>query len=157
MDLIGKRFGRLVVVSESTRKGYVVCKCDCGNTHEVRAYNLTKSSHPTASCGCLRRETSSINGKRCVHQNSARRLAFMAKYGTNLGAIAKSTPARNNKSGVKGVWRDPVHGAYQAYITLRHKKYHLGTFHSLGEAANARHEAEQRYFAPILADALAEQ
>lgn len=34
-------------------------------------------------------------------------------------------------------------GSYRAYITFRHKQYHLGVYASLEEAASARKEAEK--------------
>lgn len=61
-DLIGQRFGRLVVIkraedyiSPSGRK-YIrwKCKCDCGNDIIVYGSNLGKGH--TMSCGCLNRE-----------------------------------------------------------------------------------------------------
>lgn len=55
-DLTGQRFGRLTVVGDSgNRKGGQVCwicKCDCGNTTEVRTGNLKSGN--TAGCGCGR-------------------------------------------------------------------------------------------------------
>ena len=58
VDLIGKRFGRLVVIeitSERKRK-YVVWKayCDCGNVAFVVSHELVHGR--TQSCGCLRTE-----------------------------------------------------------------------------------------------------
>lgn len=144
-------------MSESPHKGYVMCKCDCGNIHEVRVNNLTRNSNPTTSCGCRRKETSSINGRNNIRKNSEKRLAMIAKYGTNVGAISSSKPYRNNKSGYRGVWYDSAHGIYQAYITFKNKKYHLGTFRNLNEAINARQKEAERLFAPILKDAQTNQ
>lgn len=58
-DLTGKRFGRLVVISQSTKKDsskaiYWHCKCDCGAEKDVRASTLLNGT--TRSCGCLRKE-----------------------------------------------------------------------------------------------------
>ena len=53
IDLIGKRFGRLVVIREAGRKRKEVvweCLCECGNTKIVNGYAL-RSGH-TQSCGC---------------------------------------------------------------------------------------------------------
>ena len=60
-ELIGKRFGRLVVleyagdeyIGKDNNSRYV-CLCDCGNKVIVGA-NKLKSGH-TQSCGCLQRE-----------------------------------------------------------------------------------------------------
>lgn len=63
IDLTGNRYGRLVVINEaeprkrkdkSGQKRYWFCKCDCGNTCEVRQEMLV-SGH-TKSCGCIVKE-----------------------------------------------------------------------------------------------------
>lgn len=56
--MIGKRFGRLVVLErvgtyDGHRSVYKV-RCDCGTEFECLAQNL--KSGATKSCGCLRRE-----------------------------------------------------------------------------------------------------
>lgn len=149
MNLIGRKFGRLQVIANSSRKGYVICKCDCGNTHEIRANCLTRRN-PIVSCGCYRKEVASVIGKNSIHKNSAKRIAINEKYGTNVGIILNKNPNSNNRSGHKGVHYDPIHGTYRASITLHHKTYYLGTFKRLEEAIKARQEAEERLFAPII-------
>lgn len=56
IDLIGKRFGKLVVLSfagkTARRQSLWVVKCDCGNDRTVRGSNL-RSGH-TKSCGCIK-------------------------------------------------------------------------------------------------------
>ncbi|MEN8136170.1 MAG: hypothetical protein ABFS18_11640 [Thermodesulfobacteriota bacterium] len=63
-SLIGRRFGRLVVVEQlesivtkSGKKALWLCKCDCGNTTAIRGCHLRKKNY-TRSCGCLK-------GQRC--------------------------------------------------------------------------------------------
>lgn len=51
-DLIGQRFGKLVVIENLFNKGTKKCRCDCGNIVEVQTYNLTRGT--TQSCGCLK-------------------------------------------------------------------------------------------------------
>jgi len=54
-NLTGQRFGRLVVLSPSTKVNqYWLCKCDCGEMKETSAQCLRGGS--TRSCGCLVRE-----------------------------------------------------------------------------------------------------
>jgi len=53
-DLIGQRFGRLIVIGPASRKYYWICKCDCGQLTEKIAGNLKGGS--SKSCGCIRRE-----------------------------------------------------------------------------------------------------
>ena len=57
-DMTGLRFGRLVVVGFSfKRRGrrYWSCRCDCGNTKDIRVDSLTVDA--TVSCGCLQKES----------------------------------------------------------------------------------------------------
>lgn len=150
MDLIGQRFGRLTVISKADRKGYVICKCDCGNTHTVFAGNLTRSRSPTQSCGCYRRDVSSELGKKVIIRNSAERIARNHQYGTNVGMITNQKLHVNNQSGHTGVWFDNARNTYQAYINLHNKRHNLGRFKSFDEAVAAREDAEDRLFAPII-------
>lgn len=56
-DLVGLRFGKLVVLSRygaAKKRAVWVCKCDCGKTKTVSTYNLTGGD--TRSCGCLKLE-----------------------------------------------------------------------------------------------------
>lgn len=59
-NLIGRKFGRLTVVSELPSRGWhrrLMCVCDCGTRHEASASNL-RSKH-IQSCGCLQAEVRS--------------------------------------------------------------------------------------------------
>jgi hypothetical protein len=62
-DLIGQRFGRLLVVGKSSnsngRKPRWFALCKCGNQKEVAHDKLLYGD--TKSCGCLRRETTSAS------------------------------------------------------------------------------------------------
>ena len=55
VNLIGQRFGRLLVLEEdmenNEKKAKWICKCDCGNIVSVYGHNL--KSGTTKSCGCL--------------------------------------------------------------------------------------------------------
>lgn len=58
IDLMGKRFGRLTVITLDHKKdgfNYWKCQCECGNFKVVRGDSLEKGS--TKSCGCLIGET----------------------------------------------------------------------------------------------------
>lgn len=56
IDLTGQRFGKLVVIKDSGKRGSnggVIweCQCDCGNITYVEKGNLTRKKNPTNSCG----------------------------------------------------------------------------------------------------------
>lgn len=57
IDLIGKRFGKLVVLRRAVKNygSYAswVCKCDCGTIYSVSGHNLRAGR--TSSCGCSTR------------------------------------------------------------------------------------------------------
>ena len=57
IDLTGQRFGRLTALyrddfikKDGKKETAYICRCDCGQTKKILAYNL-KSGH-TVSCGC---------------------------------------------------------------------------------------------------------
>lgn len=56
VDLTGKKFGRLTIISQfrKNRVKYVHCKCECGNERDINAYSVT--SGKTVSCGCFKGE-----------------------------------------------------------------------------------------------------
>ena len=66
-SLIGKKFGRLLVVAEYVlkKRRYCVCICDCGKKTDVLSFSL-KSGH-TSSCGCKLEEFRNKNKR--VYKN----------------------------------------------------------------------------------------
>lgn len=69
--MIGERFGRLVGVADARLSGRaaLVCRCDCGTERTFRTSHLR--SGLTRSCGCLKRETSEVNGRRNKRHGAA--------------------------------------------------------------------------------------
>lgn len=70
-NLIGRRFGRLVVVAEADQRAGVrhwLCQCDCGNRKVIRGENMRKGY--TKSCGCIWRVTRSKR-KACTPDHAA--------------------------------------------------------------------------------------
>ena len=65
-QLEGKRFGKLTVLKRLDKKKHDcymwLCKCDCGNTCEVRTDALTRGV--TKSCGCM--HITSLDDKRRI-------------------------------------------------------------------------------------------
>jgi hypothetical protein len=64
IDLTGKRFGRLKVISRQVNSSNPVkwlCLCDCGNSHIVDGAKLR--SNESRSCGCLKIELQTTHGK----------------------------------------------------------------------------------------------
>jgi hypothetical protein len=150
MNLTGRRFGRLVVITEAKRKGYVLCRCDCGNNKDIRATSLTKRNQPTRSCGCAQREAAGRIGTATVAKNTQRRIATDVRYNTNFGVIEQDKPPVNNRSGKKGVCYDKRRNLWEAYISVHRRKIHLGRFAKYEDAVKARQCAEDEYFRPLI-------
>src|SRR5262249_55686318 len=60
IDLVGKRFGRWLVISRRGSKDWWSCRCDCGARVTVRGNNLKRGK--TRSCGCLSRQRATTHG-----------------------------------------------------------------------------------------------
>lgn len=150
-NLIGNRYGKLVVIGvDNVNPGFLVCRCDCGNIKSIRKCNLLKKSGATQSCGCLRKEHGRELGRRMSENLAATRM-LSAKYNTNFPSIESKTLWKNNKTGVRGVWFDTSRGCYEAYIGLHRKKILLGRFKNFNDAVEARQNAEEDLFAPLIA------
>ena len=60
IPMIGKRFGRLIVISEGEKRGKCrsarwICRCDCGNITKPITGEVLRSGRST-SCGCYKRD-----------------------------------------------------------------------------------------------------
>lgn len=81
VNLIGQRFGQLIVIKENpVRKNEHVCwdcVCDCGNTITVELGNL--KSGATNSCGCLKMSIGELNIKNILDQNN---IKYIKEYKT---------------------------------------------------------------------------
>lgn len=150
MDLIGRKFGKLTVVEQAERKGYVLCKCDCGNTKEIRADSLTNKKQPTESCGCIQRARASEIGSKNIADNAKAKNETNMAFNTNFQVIENPKLPRNNRSGHKGVWFEAKRQQYQAFIQVHGARIHLGRFAKYEDAVKARIEAEEKYFAPLI-------
>ena len=82
-EMIGKRFGKLIVQKRSEKKGsggelYWLCQCDCGNAVEVRGNHLKrKDENRTVSCGCYHRSIGATNIMDCLISNG---IEFIDEY-----------------------------------------------------------------------------
>ncbi|ARK33948.1 AP2/ERF family transcription factor [Lactiplantibacillus plantarum] len=142
VNLLGKRFGRLLVIEEEPSKAgdHIVfwkCQCDCGNI--VLHSTNTLTSGNTKSCGCFKNDI-----LKKLNDNNA-------KDGTMLNQITDTRKInKNNKSGIRGVSWDSSRSKWEAKITFKQKTIHLGRFDNKKDAINARKKAEKKYFHPIL-------
>lgn len=113
VDLVGQRFGRLVVSERLERSGCGatkwLCKCDCGNLVSVQYSNL--KSGATKSCGCLNQEN---REKRNRKHGGSFRGKTERLYRVWRGMLGRCEDPKNNSFkyyGLAGIsvceeWRD---------------------------------------------------
>lgn len=147
LEIINKRFGRLVGVERMNYEGQsrYLCNCDCGNIVEVAATLLVQGI--TESCGCLRKEKSSKSMGKIMEQGHKKKKDNSVE-GTCIYNL-KQDISKNNTTGVKGVSK-MKNGKYRAYINLRREQKYLGTFDTIEDAKEARLQAEEELHAPIV-------
>ena len=115
LDLTGQRFGMLVVMEPAGRdnSGHIkwLCKCDCGNTKEIRGSHLKDGN--TRSCGCIVVNT-------LKERNTKHGLEHTRLYRIWNGMLIRCYNDKSNRYhryGGRGItvckeWRDSVHKFY---------------------------------------------
>lgn len=152
-DLKGRVFGRLTVIDRvADDPSLAICKCACGKVCTVRVGNLTKATRPTRSCGCLRREMSSKIGKKTIAANTVHKDGMNKRFNTLFHMIENPKLHKNNTTGYRGVTLDKNTGKFKASIGLHNKIYNLGTYKTITEAVEARLDAEEKLYAPLIAE-----
>lgn len=113
------------------------CKCDCGNIVYYNSSDLKQNR----SCGCWRKSRARIN-------KTLKTMKYVEN--TSISLISKKTLNSNNTSGFRGVSYDKTRNKWRAYIKLQYKNKNLGRFDIFEEAAQARLDAEDKYYKPII-------
>lgn len=105
IEMLGKRFGRLVVrVEAGSGPGGVryLCDCDCGNEHITTGNHLR---HGTKSCGCHKREL--------AHKIGSKAAQWTTRHGhARVGAVSS---AYSRWCGMISRCEDPKHKAFKNY------------------------------------------
>ena len=86
-NLIGKRFGNLLVISQKNKLKQWYCLCDCGNETLVKECKLLNGDKK--SCGCLKKQTTLLMLEKAIKKNQRlkvgmrfTRLKIIATYPT---------------------------------------------------------------------------
>ncbi|MPM20328.1 hypothetical protein SDC9_66757 [bioreactor metagenome] len=148
MELNGQRFGRLLVLNNTYQKAgngsYLwLCQCDCGKETTASAGSLRGGNKQ--SCGCLSIESSNKNVLKADIFNTE----IDSKEQTRL-SLLNQKKSKNNTSGIKGVCFDKQTGNWIAHMAFQRKTVLNKRFKNKQDAINARKEAEEKYFKPIL-------
>jgi hypothetical protein len=86
LNLVGEKFGRLLVIEFAYIKNQRtcwLCKCNCGNEKIISAADL--KSGRTNSCGCLKKELTSKRMKNKIVSEETRKKISKANKGKNNG------------------------------------------------------------------------
>lgn len=143
---IGAKFGDLEIIDfagiqmkSGKTKSIVKCRClKCGSVTEIPLMRLKQGG--AKQC------------KYCSRQNLKKgyELTEMAsKEGTNIFSLNRSIN-KNSTTGINGVSYMPKINKYRAYINFKRKQYHLGTYSTIEEAAEARKKAEEHIYGEFL-------
>lgn len=133
-DLVGKKFGRLEVLSFAGKKNTQTlwnCLCDCGNETLVRGKDLKYKS--TMSCGCLKLEYSNAN--------SPLGRGFEK---TTITYLKSNKLSKANTSGTTGVYFNKRRGQWVSEIMFKGKKY-VRYFNNEKFAIDCRKEMKNHY------------
>lgn len=146
-DLTGKRFGNLIVVRDTGERyqtaggngRYILweCLCDCGSRRVCRSRDL-KSGDVTRCLNCSKK----------LKKVVAKREGWVGK--TRDRWIRDGLVNKNNTSGVRGVSYDKRKGLWIASLSCEGEVKLRKKFKNKKDAINARKEAEELYFKPIL-------
>ena len=143
-DLEGKRFGRLLVLHETSKrtdKGSIIwkCKCDCGNIVEISSKRLVNNL--AVSCGCYQKERQKYSMMKLKNRQ--------LKENTNIDLIIKKKANSNNQSDIRGVHWCSSKNRWIASLSFQKKTYSKA-FKNKKDAVKYRKELEEKYFKPIL-------
>lgn len=148
-DIMGESRGYLTAIRATgeVKNGSAVWewRCACGKIIQATERNVGAGKR--ASCGCKRIP---LNVEQANRARSG--IEEFAIDGTNILSISSNKIYRSNTSGVRGVsWHKRL-CRWQARITIKGQTIHLGFFHTIEEAAEARVLAEEKYFTPVIED-----
>lgn len=144
-NLTNKKFGKLTALEKTDKRqdgGSIVwkCKCDCGNIIEISSKRLQAGIN--VSCGCYQKERQKYSMNK-LHDGQ-----FIDN--TNIDLISRQKANSNSKSGVRGVHWCKSKRKWIATLNFQKKLVLNKSFDDLNKAIQARKEAEEKYFNPIL-------
>lgn len=152
----GTKFGKLTVlkrIGSTTWKGnrcaLYLCECTCGKTIEVSSSNLKRGN--SKSCGHMTQERLSVlnSDKSMIKKHETRnRTDWVEK--TSLSAISPKRKKSEGKTSKKVGVSKRKDGYWRASMIFKGERVFDKTFNNEQDAINARKEAEEKYFKPIL-------
>lgn len=153
--IIGDKIGELTVLGRivKDRKPFYNCICSCGEKVVIRADNLDKVK--IVCCGKpknhmdLYKKQTTLFSEETIQKRTDNRKKSCVIDGVYADRLNAKIPS-SNTSGVKGVHFDNRNGVWIARIGLKNERIYLGRFPDKESAIQARKEAEEKYYRPIL-------
>lgn len=135
-NYIGKKFNHLTLIKKLNKLNkdnskIALFKCDCGNFKELVFTQVLNNEIKT--CGCKQGYLNTDSKK---------------KQQTSLINFYRNKTMKNNCTGYTGI--SFVNGKYRVRIQINKKSIHIGYFNNLDKAVEARKEAEEKYFSPLI-------
>lgn len=148
MDLRGKRFGKLTVLSLVTstpyRKKSWRCQCDCGK-YCIRLESTLKKAKKdrrVSSCGCVPiRNLTPGDAELCKKAGKHRQDSFV--NGSNVQMSLREGTIKSNTSGQQGVSWSKTARKWHCYIGYQNYRANLGFFEDMQDAIKIRKAAEE--------------
>lgn len=112
-DIVGKRFGRLVVQSrgenDRTRAIRFNCICDCGSKKLIHKASLIRGA--TRSCGCIRKEMLAVRSKTHGHTANGKSSKVYRIWAQMIQRCTTPTDKKFHAYGARGIsvcdrWRE---------------------------------------------------
>ena len=101
MDLIGQKFGRLIVIKKMAnnkhRQSMWLCRCDCGKEKIICGGDL-KNGH-TRSCGCFNREKITKHG----HYQNNKKSQIYSSWDSMIGRCTNPNDRDYRNYGGRGI------------------------------------------------------
>jgi hypothetical protein len=127
-NLVGQRFGRLVVLeragSTKHKKALWRCKCDCGNETIVCGSTMLKGE--TKSCGCITKENAILLGEKNIKHGQRNAIIYHIWRGIKSRCFNKNDPCYEFY-GKKGItvcekWRNSFQAFYDWALANGYKE-----------------------------------
>lgn len=145
-NLIGQRFGKLVVISRSEKRGargartvpLWECRCDCGNITYKATDTLTNPN--LSMCNV------------CVGKYAGQKMRENAGFveGTQVSRLLSTKLISTNTSGCRGVYYDKRSGLWRARLKFKGRLMDFGSYKDFDDAVRARKSAEREYYGKYL-------
>lgn len=133
IDLLGIKFGRLLVISQgkTSKNGMAKwnCVCDCGNNRAIFSIHLR--SGRTKSCGCLQKEIASTKGPITPTDGYTK----MPEYNIWVGMIRRCSD--KNRPGFSN------YGGRGIFVADEWKKSFVSFFEDMGPRPGANYSIER--------------